>query len=72
MHSKFSLKGWKTDWIQFNFKLPVKRNCNQSKNTSANCYIAQKVVQRTIESTKWPIGIQHVDKIEHTVERGHH
>lgn len=47
--------------------LPIKRNGNQCEYGCSDRHIAHEIVHRTIDSAKWPIRIQHIDEIEHTI-----
>ena len=51
--------------------LPVKRDSCQCEDTGNDCVISNKIIDCTIDRSKWPVIVPHIDKVEETIENGH-
>lgn len=56
---------------QTNLNLPIEWNGNECKHRRCNGHISHEIVHTTIETSEWPIRIQHINEIEHTVQWRH-
>lgn len=47
--------------------IPIEWDGNQCEDRYSNSYITHKHIHRTMNAAKWPVRIEHIDEIEHTV-----
>ena len=66
---KFKHRTKNNIWI---IDLPVEWNDDECKDARCNCNISHEVVNCTVSNSERPIGVEHKDEIEYTVEQRHH
>src|SRR5699024_10941447 len=61
-----------TYYIYFKMQTYINAYCHQCEHTCCNREYGDKVGHFTVEFAERPVSIQHVNKIEDDIQRGHH
>ena len=48
--------------------IPIERSSGECENAGGNCDVGHKVTDATVNFSKRPVIIQHVDKVEEAIE----